>query len=283
MSASADCIHIRASKEWTDIPWRDVFAHGELLRLLARRDISVIYKQTILGPAWFLIQPVLTALVFSVVFGRIAKIPTDGMPRVLFYLSGLLVWNYFRGVMDGTGRSFDNARALFSKVYFPRLVVPLSYPLSHLVFLGLNTVVFILFYAWHVLVKGAELRPTWWILAAPLLVLWLAAAALGFGLLVAALTTKYRDLRHAMPFILQVWMFSSPIIYPLSGVQDPLFRAILHLNPVGVAVEAARYMLTGCGVVTWDAIVVGVLVIVAALVVGLGAFNRAQRNFVDTI
>ena len=283
MTMEQPLVHIRASKEWNDIPWRDVFAHGELLRLLARRDISVIYKQTILGPAWFLVQPVLTALVFSVVFGRIAKIPTDGMPRVLFYLSGLLVWNYFRGVLDGTGRSFDNARALFSKVYFPRLVVPLSYPLSHLVFLGLNTVVFVLFYAWHILFAGLALRPTWWLLAAPLLVLWLAAAALGFGLLVAALTTKYRDLRHAMPFILQVWMFSSPIIYPLSGVQDPLFRAILHLNPVGVAVEAARYMLTGRGVVTWDAIGTGAIVIVAALVLGLGAFNRAQRNFVDTI
>ena len=283
MPAAADCIHIRASKGWFDIPWRDVFAHGELLRLLARRDISVIYKQTILGPVWFLLQPVLTAIVFSVVFGHIAKIPTEGMPRVLFYLSGLLVWNYFSGVFNGVSRSFQNARPLFSKVYFPRLVVPFSYPLSHLVFLGLNAVVFLLFYAWHVLAKGIELRPTWWLLAAPLLVLWVATAALGFGLIVAALTTKYRDLQHAMPFVLQVWMFSSPIIYSLRGVQDPFFRTILHLNPVGVAVEAARYMLTGRGVVTWGAIGTGAAVIAAALVLGLGAFNRAQRNFVDTI
>ena len=283
MPDSADCIHIRASKGWFDIPWRDVFAHGELLRLLARRDVSVIYKQTILGPVWFLLQPVLTAIVFSVVFGRIAKIPTEGMPRVLFYLSGLLVWNYFSGVFNGVSRSFQNARPLFSKVYFPRLVVPFSYPLSHLVFLGLNAVVFLLFYAWHVLAKGIVLRPTWWLLAAPLLVLWVATAALGFGLIVAALTTKYRDLQHAMPFVLQVWMFSSPIIYSLRGVQDPFFRTILHLNPVGVAVEAARYMLTGRGMVTWNAIGTGALVIAAALVLGLGAFNRAQRNFVDTI
>lgn len=283
MPDSADCIHIRASKGWFDIPWREVVAHGELLRLLARRDVSVIYKQTILGPVWFLLQPVLTAIVFSVVFGRIAKIPTEGMPRVLFYLSGLLVWNYFSGVFNGVSRSFQNARPLFSKVYFPRLVVPFSYPLSHLVFLGLNAVVFLLFYAWHVLAKGIELRPTWWLLAAPLLVLWVATAALGFGLIVAALTTKYRDLQHAMPFVLQVWMFSSPIIYSLRGVQDPFFRTILHLNPVGVAVEAARYMLTGRGVVTWGAIGTGAAVIAAALVLGLGAFNRAQRNFVDTI
>ncbi len=276
-------IHVQPGRGWFDIPWRDVFAHKELLMLLARRDISVIYKQTILGPVWFLLQPVLTAIVFSVVFGRIAKIPTDGMPRVLFYLSGLLVWNYFRGVMDGVSQSFTNAKALFSKVYFPRLVVPLSYPISHLVFLGLNTVVFLLFYAYHALVGGLELRPTWWLLAAPLLIAWLAAAALGFGLVVAALTTKYRDLRFAMPFIFQVWMFSSPIIYPLRGVQDPFFLTILHLNPVGVAVEAGRYMLMGTGTVSWEAIGIGALVIATSLVLGLGAFNRAQRNFVDTI
>ncbi len=283
MPDSADCIHIRASKGWFDIPWREVVAHGELLLLLARRDISVIYKQTIFGPAWFLIQPVLTALVFSVVFGRIARIPTGGMPRFLFYMSGLLVWNYFRGVMEGASRSFESARALFTKVYFPRLVVPLSYPLSHLVFLGLNTVVFLLFYAWNVLAKGVELRPTWWLLAAPLLVLWVAAAALGFGLIVAALTTKYRDLRHALPFIMQVWMFSSAVIFPVNGVQDPLFQTVLKFNPLGVAIEAVRHMLMGRGTVTWDAIGCSGAVIAAALVLGLGAFNRAQRNFVDTI
>ena len=283
MSAASDCLHIRASKGWFDIPWREVFAHGELLRLLARRDISVIYKQTIFGPAWFLIQPVLTALVFSVVFGRIARIPTGGMPRFLFYMSGLLVWNYFKGVMEGAGRSFESARALFTKVYFPRLVVPLSYPLSHLVFLGLNTVVFLLFYAWNVLAKGVELRPTWWLLVAPLLVIWVAAAALGFGLIVAALTTKYRDLRHALPFIMQVWMFSSAVIFPVSGVQDPLFQTVLKFNPLGVAVEAVRYMLMGRGTVTWEALGCSGAVIAAALVLGLGAFNRAQRDFVDTI
>ena len=274
---------IRPGRGWFDIPWRDFFAHGELLMLLARRDVSVIYKQTILGPAWFLLQPVLTALVFSVIFGRIARIPTDGMPRFLFYMSGLLVWNYFKGVMEGAGRSFESAKALFTKVYFPRMVVPVSYVVSNLVYLGLNFVVFLLFYAWNVFGKGVALRPTWWLLAAPLLIVWIAATALGFGLLVAALTTKYRDLRFSMPFILQVWMYSSAVIYPLNGVQDPLFQTVLKFNPLGVAIEAARFMLMGRGTVTWDAIGCGAAVIAAALVLGLGAFNRAQRNFVDTI
>lgn len=283
MSAADDCIRIRASRGWFDIPWREVFSHGELLRLFARRDVSVIYAQTVLGPVWFLLQPVLTAIVFSVVFGRIAKIPTDGMPRVLFYLSGLLVWNYFKGVMEGASKSFTNAKALFSKVYFPRLVVPLSYPISHLVFFGLNAAVFFAVYAWQVFAKGLPLAPNRWLLAFPLVLLWVAAAGLGFGLCIAALTVKYRDLRHAMPFLMQVWMYSSPVIYPLSGVRDRFFLTVLHLNPVGVAVEAMRYMLTGRGLVTWNAIGTGAAVIAAALVFGLGAFNRAQRDFVDTL
>ncbi len=274
---------IRPKRGWFDFGWKEILASHELLFLLAKRDVTIIYKQTIFGPVWFLIQPILTAIVFSVIFGRIAKIPTDGMPRALFYLSGLLVWNYFHGVMNGVSQSFSSAKALFSKVYFPRLVVPLSYPFSHLVFLALNSVVFLLFFSWNIIVKGIALRPNWWLLAAPLVFIWVAAAALGFGLLVAALTTKYRDIKFALPFLFQVWMYSSPIIYPLRGVKDPLFLTILHLNPVGVAVEALRFMLTGRGVVTWDAIGLGGLVISLALFFGFIAFNHAQCDFVDTI
>ena len=274
---------IRPGRGWFDIPWRDFFAHGELLMLLARRDVSIVYKQTILGPAWFLIQPVLTALVFSVIFGRVAGIGTNGMPRFLFYIGGLLVWNYFRGVMEGAAQSFESAKALFSKVYFPRMVVPVSYAVSHLVYLGLNTLVFFLFFAWHVSFSGLRLHPTPWLLAAPLLVAWIAATALGFGMLVASLTTKYRDLRFSLPFIMQAWMYSSAIIYPLDGVKDPFFRKVLEFNPVGVAAEAARFLLMGRGTVTWRALACSGAVIAVALVLGLGAFNRAQRDFVDTI
>lgn len=283
MQSEEQIIVIEPRRGWFDIDWKEVWASRELLWLLARRDVSIIYKQTIFGPIWFLIQPILTALVYSVVFGRIAKIPTDGMPRALFYLSGLVAWNYFKGVMDGVSQSFSHAKTLFSKVYFPRLVVPLSFPLSHLVFLGLNIVVYFLFLIGNAIVKGVSIHPNWWILAMPVVLMWIVAAALGFGLCIAALTTKYRDLRFAMPFLFQVWMYSSPVIYPLRGVQDPLFLKILHLNPMGVAVEAMRYMLTGRGLVTWNAIGTGLLVILSALILGFGAFNHAQRNFVDTI
>ena len=283
MQREGKIVVIEPKKGWLDIDWKEVWASRELLLLLARRDVSVIYKQTIFGPLWFLIQPVLTALVYSVVFGRIAKIQTDGMPRALFYLSGLVAWNYFKGVLDGVSQSFTHGRALFSKVYFPRLVVPLSFPLSHLVFLGLNILVFFIFYIFNAIFKGVSIHPTWWLLAFPVVLAWIALAALGFGLCIASLTVKYRDLRFAMPFLFQVWMYSSPVIYPLRGVQDPLFQTILHFNPMGVAVEAMRYMLTGRGVVTWGAIWTGAIIIGAALVLGLGFFNRAQRNFLDTI
>lgn len=274
---------IRPGRGWYDIDWKEFWAYRELLLLLAKRDITVIYKQTILGPAWFLIQPLLMAVVFSVVFGRIAHIPTDGMPRILFYLSGLLVWNYFKGVMDGASGAFSNAKALFSKVYFPRLVVPTSFVVSNLVYLSLNAVIFFCFYGAKVLQGTSGIHVTPWVLLFPLVVLWIAATAMGFGLIVAALTTKYRDLKFAMPFVMQCWMYSSPIIYSLKGVQDPFFQLVLMLNPVGVAVEATRFMFFGRGLVTWTAIGVGAAVILATIWIGLGAYNRAQRNFVDTI
>ncbi len=270
------------SRGWYDINWRDIFDARELLWLLVRRDISVVYKQTILGPVWFMLQPVLMSTVFSVVFGRIGRIPTEGLPHSVFYLSGFLVWNYFHGSLDGVANSFLHGRVLFSKVYFPRLVVPLTFPLSHIVYLGWNLLVFILFYVAHI-AMGLPARPTWWLLLFPLLVLYVALLAFGVGLLFAATTTKYRDLKFAMPFILQVWMFSSPIIFSLRNVSTGWIGMVLLFNPLTVAVEALRLMLFGTGVVTARALCIGLAMTFSALFVGLGAFNRVQRNFVDTI
>ena len=282
MPASDDCIRIRASKGWYDIPWRDIWAHRELLWLLAKRDVSVVYKQTILGPVWFLLQPVLTSVVFAIIFGRVAKITTAGLPRMVFYMGGLLMWNYFRGIMEGAGRSFTNYKPLYSKVYFPRLVAPFSLILSNLVYLGLNLLIFLGFYV-HFALRGVAMRPNAWLLLFPLLVVHTACAALGTGLWVAALTAKYRDLKFAMPFLTQCWMYATPIIYPITGVVEPAYRAILFLNPMTVAVEGLRYMFTGVGVVTWGGVATGVAVSFALLATGLGVFNRFQRTFVDVI
>lgn len=273
---------IKPSKSWFDIDWKDLWEHRELLWLLVKRDISIIYKQTILGPVWFLIQPILTAIVFSVIFGRVGKIPTDGLPRILFYLSGLLLWNYFRGAVDGTANAFTHGKSLFTKVYFPRLIIPMTYPISHLAFFGWNAAILILFYLGYA-IKGFDIHPSIWILLLPLLILYLALTALAIGLIIAALTVKYKDLKFAMPFILQIWMYSSPIIFSLRNVATGWIKWVLLLNPVTIAVEGFRFMVFGTGVVTWPSLCVSLFMMVTLLITGLGAYNKVQRNFVDTI
>lgn len=273
---------IKASRSWFDIDWKELWEARELLFMLVRRDVQVVYKQTILGPVWFLIQPVLMALIFSVIFGRVGKIPTAGLPHILFYLSGLLVWNFFQGTLQGAANSFSNSVQLLSKVYFPRLVIPMSYPMTHLVFLLWNFIVFLFFYFWH-MATGCTYSPTWAILLLPLLALYVSLAALGTGLVFAALTTKYRDIRFAMPFILQAWMYSTPVIYSLDGATTPWIRTILMLNPLTVAIESFRFMFFGAGTVSPETLISGICITTVILVLGLGAFNRVQRNFIDTI
>lgn len=281
-TSSENITIIRPSKSWFDIDWKDIWGHRELLWLLVKRDISIIYKQTILGPVWFLIQPILTAMVFAVIFGRVAKIPTEGLPRVLFYLSGLLLWNYFRSSIDGAANAFTHGKALFSKVYFPRMIIPMTYPISNLAFFGWNAIVLNIFYIGFI-IKGLDARPTPWIFLFPLILIYLALTAFGFGLIISALTVKYKDVKFAMPFILQMWMYSSPIIFSLRNVATGWIKWVLLLNPVTIAVEGFRFMAFGTGVVTWPAIIVSLFIMVVVLIIGLGAFNKVQRNFVDTI
>ncbi len=281
-SRNGNIIRIRPGSGWYDIDWKEFWRSRELLLLLVKRDISVVYKQTVLGPLWFLLQPVLMALVFSVVFGRVAKIPTDGLPRILFYLSGLMIWNYFRGTLDGAGNAFIHAQSLFSKVYFSRLVVPVSFPISHLVYLGWNFMVFMGFYTINVL-RGVDVRPTVWVVFLPVLVAYVGLSALSFGLVMSAMTTKYRDLRFAMPFILQVWMYASPVIYSMRNVTTPWIRTALCLNPLTFALESLRHMFFGTGCISWETAAGGLAVTLVFLVIGLGAFNHVQRTFVDTI
>lgn len=266
---------------WFDIDWREIWASRELLWLLVKRDVSIVYKQTILGPTWFILQPILMAMVFSVVFGRIAKIPTDGLPRALFYLSGLLVWNYFRGSLNGVANAFSHGKSLFSKVYFPRFVLPMTFPISHMAFFCWNLIVVLVVYAYH-LAHGLAARPTWWLLLLPVHMAYLGLVAFGVGLIFASLTTKYRDVKFAMPFILQIWMYSSPIIFSLRNVTTGWIKWVLLLNPVTFPAESMRLMLFGTGVVTRQTALASIAVTTFALVVGTGAFNRAQRNFVDT-
>ena len=273
---------IQANRPWWRIDWREILEYRDLLLLLAKRDITVIYKQTMLGPLWFVIQPIVMSVVFTVIFGQVAKIPTDGIPHLVFYMSGTVMWNYFQGVLNSSGTSLIGNANLLAKVYFPRMVIPLAAVVSNLAHLLINLGIFMAFYAYFY-VKGASLQPTWWILALPLLVAYTALVGLGFGLWVAAITTKYRDMRLALPFILQIWMYATPIVYPASGVVEPLYRAVLWANPMSVAVELNRYIFTGASSIHAGAVLQGLLVTALVLFSGIVVFNRVQRNFVDTV
>jgi lipopolysaccharide transport system permease protein len=273
---------IEPSKSLFRINWREVVEYRDLLILLARRDITVVYKQTLLGPLWFVIQPVIMSIIFTVIFGRVAKIPTDGMPRFVFYMGGLVMWNYFSAVLNNSGTSLIGNANLLSKVYFPRMVIPLSAVVSNLAHLLVNLGVFAAFYVYFY-VEGTSIQPTWWILALPLLIAYTALVGLGFGLWVAAITTKYRDMRLALPFVLQIWMYASPIFYSASGVAEPFFRAVLWANPMTVSIQLNRYIFTGMGGIGVGAVLQGLVVTALVLVSGIVVFNRVQRNFVDTI
>lgn len=273
---------IEPTKSLFKINWREIAEYRDLLVLLARRDITVVYKQTLLGPLWFVIQPVIMSIVFTVIFGRVAKIPTDGIPGFVFYMGGMVMWNYFSAVLNNSGTSLIGNANLLSKVYFPRLVIPLSAVVSNLAHLLVNFGIFAVFYVYYC-VKGASIHPTWWILSLPLLVAYTALVGLGFGLWVAAITTKYRDMRLALPFVLQIWMYATPIVYSASGVVDPFFRRVLWANPMSVSIQLNRYIFTGLGGIDAGAVLQGLVVTALVLLSGIVVFNRVQRNFVDTV
>lgn len=276
---------IEPAHGWFNFGLREMWDCRELAYLFARRDVLVIYKQTILGPAWFLIQPVLTSVVFAVIFGHVAKIGTDGIPHFLFYLTGVLMWNYFRGIMAGTAQSLSSIAAMASKIYFPRLLIPLSFPLSNLVYFFWNFLILSAFWLYYAVVRGVVLVPSWTVLLLPLLLLYIAVAALAAGLVLSALTVKYRDLAFTLPFIEQIWLYATPIVYPMSGVVHPVFKTVLLLNPMSQAVEIGRVMFLGApaACVTLTGVLTGLGVTLVWFVIGLALFNRAQRTFVDVI
>lgn len=273
---------IRAGQPWWYINWREIWEYRDLLMLLVKRDLTAIYKQTILGPLWFFIQPLLTAIVFTIIFGNVARIPTGGVPHFVFYMSGMVFWNYFQGVLNhGAGSLVANTNVL-SKVYFPRLILPLSGVIGNLAHLALNFVMFAGFYLWFFL-RGGGIHPNPWLSLLPVLILQCGLMGLGFGLWVSAVTIKYRDLRFALPFLTQLWMYATPIVYPASLVVRPSLKLILWLNPMTAVVEFSRYGLTGQGSANWTGFALSWAVTLGVAISGLFLFNKVQRTFVDTI
>ncbi len=263
---------------------KEVWRYRDLLVMYIRRDIVTFYKQTILGPLWFLIQPLFTTIMFMFVFGGIAGISTDGLPQPLFYMAGLLCWNYFSDCLSRCSDTFNANQQVFGKVYFPRLVVPLSIVVSNLVKMGIQFVLFVLIYAFY-LFKGYSLAVNEYALLAPLLVVMLAGLGLGFGLLITSLTTKYRDLRFLITFGVQLWMYATPVIYPLSVMSEhhAEYAWVINANPLTAIIESFKYGFLGEGTFSALGLLYSAAFTVVILLAGIVSFNRVQRSFMDVI
>lgn len=276
-------IHIEARRGWLRVDWRELWEYRDLLFVLVRRDFLAKYKQTVLGPLWFILQPLLNTLVFTVVFNKVAGIETGGIPPLLFYLCALLPWGYFAQNVTTGALTFTSNAHLFGKVYFPRLVVPISTVLSNLFALGLQFIVFFIFAAWFAMRGSAVHFGPEILLSIPLLLI-TGALSLGLSLLISASTAKYRDLSHLTPILLQLWMFATPVIYPMSKLTggDGHYAWIAWMNPMAPVVEGFRFALLGRG--TWNSGMLGVSAVASAILLLLGvmAFGRAERTVTDS-
>lgn len=260
---------------------REVWFYRDLLRLFVRRDFVAQYKQTILGPVWYFIQPVFTTVIFTFIFGKMAGISTDGIPPMLFYLAGITNWNYFADCLNKTSSTFRDNQGLFGKVYFPRLVVPLSIVVSNLVKYGIQLLLLLGFLVYFI-GMGAEVRPNSALLLFPFLLLLLSGMGLGFGLLITSMTTKYRDLVYLLQFGVQLLMYATPVIYPLSSIPEQ-YRWIIVLNPMTPIIEIFRYGLLGQGTFEWIYLGYSILFTLLVLLFGTLVFNRTEKNFMDTV
>jgi lipopolysaccharide transport system permease protein len=272
---------IKPKSKWLDIDLREIIRYRDLIKLFIRRDFVTVYKQTILGPLWFILNPLFTTIIYSFVFGRLAKIPTDGIPQTLFYYGGTMLWSYFSSCLNSGADVFSGNAGLFSKVYFPRLTVPISKVLSNLISVGIQFMTLVAFYIYYV-VMGSPVRPNWWLLATPLIIVQLAALGTGFGMIVSALTTKYRDLRQLIGFGVSLWMYATPIVYPLSQVPDNL-RWIMAFNPVTAPIEAFRYAMYGVGSMNAGLLWSSTAITCIFLFFGLVLFKHNERTFVDVV
>lgn len=275
---------IEARRGWLRVDFRELWEYRDLLAILVRRDFLAKYKQTVLGPLWFILQPLLSTLVFTVVFNKVAGIGTDGIPPVLFYLCGLLSWGYFSQNITAGAVTFTANAHLFGKVWFPRLVVPIATVVSNLVALGLQFAVFLLFLAWFA-IRGEPLHiGVHCLLVVPLLII-TGALSLGLGLLIAASTAKYRDLAHLTPILLQLWLFATPVIYPLSKLTggDGRWAWIAWANPMAPVVEGFRFALLGKGSWEGSMLIVSAIVTVLLLLLGIVAFSQAERTVADSV
>lgn len=274
-------LEIKPVSGWFNFHLKDVWRYRDLLFMFVRRDFVSVYKQTILGPFWFFLQPVLTTITFTIVFGNIAKIPTDGIPPILFYMSGIVCWGYFADCLTRTSSTFIANANIFGKVYFPRLVSPLSNIISLLMKFGIQMLLLIGFLIYFKL-NGSQVNPNIYILLTPYLILIMAGLGLGFGIIVSSLTTKYRDLSFLVGFGVQLLMYATPVIYPLSAAPEK-YRWIILANPMTAIIDTFRVAYLGAGTFNLGNLIYSSFFMVVVMAIGIIIFNRVEKTFMDTV
>jgi lipopolysaccharide transport system permease protein len=274
---------IRPKRHAFDINFKEIWQYRDLLLMFVKRDVITVYKQTVLGPIWFVVQPILTTIAYIVVFGNIAKISTDGTPMALFYLSGIVIWNYFSESFTQTSDTFMQNSQIFGKVYFPRLIMPLSKVISGLIKFFIQLCFFLLVYAYYLINDPGVVQPNWTIALIPFYVLIMSMTGLGLGILFTSMTTKYRDLKFLITFGVQLLMYATPVIYPMSTIPEGKFKMILQLNPLSPIVESFKYSFLGAGEFSLTGLAYSLGFALVALFLGMIVFHKTERNFIDTV
>ena len=272
---------INPHSKWYDLRIKEIFKYKDLLFLFVKRDFVSIYKQTILGPLWFFLQPIITAITFTVIFGNLAKISTDGLPQILFYMAGITLWNYFADTLTKTADTFSSNANIFGKVYFPRMIVPLSVVVSNLIKLAIQFLLFLGIWVYF-LIQSDLIHPNKMLVLIPFLIILIGFMALSFGIIISSLTTKYRDLKFLVTFGIQLMMYASPIVYPLSIVPEK-YKWIIVANPVTSIIETFKYAFLGVGEFSWLYLGYSTLFTIILFMIGLVIFHRVEKSFMDTL
>lgn len=274
-------LYIKPHSKWYDLRLAEIFRYKDLLFLFVRRDFVSLYKQTILGPLWFFIQPIITALTFTVIFGNMAKISTDGLPQILFYMCGITLWNYFADTLTKTSDTFSANANIFGKVYFPRMIIPLSIVVSNLIKLGVQFILFTSVWIYY-LVSSDLVHPNATIALVPFLIILMGFMGLSFGIIISSMTTKYRDLKFLVTFGIQLLMYASPIVYPLSIVPEK-YKWIILANPITSVIETFKYAFMGVGEFNWFHLGYSFGFTSIIFFISLIIFHKVEKSFMDTI
>ncbi len=280
-STSEWTLIIKPHGKWFDLKLKELWSYRDLVLLFVRRDFVAQYKQTILGPAWHVVQPLLTTITFTIVFGNIAGLPTDGLPKFIFYMAGNVLWGYFSQCLTKTSETFIANANIFGKVYFPRLAVPVSIIISNLISFGIQFAFFLCFLLYF-LVVGSDIQVNSWVWFTPVLLLMMGGLGLGLGVIISSMTTRYRDLRFLVTFGVQLLMYATPVIYPLNSVPEN-YRIFLVANPMTPIIETFRYAFLGAGMIDSGHLIYSGVATVVILLFGIAMFNRVERTFMDTV